>query len=101
MVTDLANEIILCKDWDPSEIRSPDQPVAPEPKRLNANIPHAPAREMAVAIPALETGKVDVFIDDLIDTFPDSPENLARKPHVVPLAMHVTSRPHAGTKNPS
>ena len=51
---------------------------------------------MAVIIPALEAAKVDVFIDDLIDTFPDSPENLARKPHAVPLAMHVTSRPHAG-----
>ena len=98
MVADLANEISLCKDWDPTKIRSPDQPVTPKPKRLDASIPHAPAREMAVLIPALEAGKVDVFIDDLIDTFPDSPENLARKPHAVPLAMHVTSRPHAGDK---
>jgi hypothetical protein len=55
---------------------------------------------MAVSVPPLEAGKVDVFIDDLIDVFPDSPENLARKPHVVPLAMHVTSRPHAGTLEP-
>ena len=53
---------------------------------------------MAVLIPALEAEKVDVFINDLIDTFPDSPENLARKPHAVPLAMHVTSRPHAEDK---
>ena len=51
---------------------------------------------MAVVLPALEARKVDVFIDDLIDAFPNSPANLARKPHVVPLAMHVTSRPHAG-----
>ena len=61
MVVDLANEISLCKDWDLSEIRSPDQPVStPKPKRLNASIPQAPAQEMAVVIPALETGKVDV-----------------------------------------
>ena len=100
MVADLANEISLCKEWDSTKIRSPDQPVTPKAKRLDASIPHAPAREMAVVIPVLEAGKVDVFIDDLIDTFPDSPENLARKPHAVPLAMHVTSRPHAGEKEP-
>jgi hypothetical protein len=55
---------------------------------------------MAVIVPPLEAGKVDVFIDDLIDVCPDSPANLTRKPHVAPLAMHVTSRPHAGTSEP-
>ena len=100
MVADLANEISMCQDWDPDLLRSPNQPVTPEPKRLEASIPHAPAREMAVIIPPTETGRVDVFIDDLIDAYPDTPENLARKPHVVPLAMHVTSRPHAGDDEP-
>jgi hypothetical protein len=100
MVADLANEISMCEEWNPELLRSPNQPETPEPKRLEASIPHAPAREMAVIIPPIETGKVDVFIDDLIDTFPDTPENLARKPHVVPLAMHVTSRPHAGKDEP-
>ena len=89
MVADLANKISLCKDWDPSENRSPDQPVTPKPKQLDASISHAPAWEMAVVIPAPETS-----------TFPDLPENLAQKPHTVPLAMHVTSRPHAEDKKP-
>jgi hypothetical protein len=100
MVADLANEISMCKEWDPGELRSPDQPVTPEPIRLEPSIPHAPGREMAVIVPPLQTGKVDVFIDDLIDTFLDTPENLARKPHAVPLAMFITSRPHAGDKEP-
>jgi hypothetical protein len=39
---------------------------------------------------------VDGFIDDLINVFPDTEENCARLPHVVPLAIHATSRPHAG-----
>ena len=44
---------------------------------------------------------VDLFIDDLINIFPDLPENLARKPHVVPLATrHVASRPRAGESEP-
>jgi hypothetical protein len=100
MVTDLANEISLCQDWDPGTLRGPDQPDTPVPKRLDPSIPYAAAREMAVIVPPLEAGKVDVFIDDLIDVYPDSLANLARKPHVAPLAMHVTSRPHAGTSEP-
>jgi hypothetical protein len=100
MVADLANEISMCSDWNPDELHSPDQPVAPKPIRLDPEIPHAPGRPMAVLVPPLEAGKVDVFIDDLIDTFVDTPRNLARKPHAVPLAMFVTSRPHAGDNEP-
>jgi hypothetical protein len=52
---------------------------------------------MAVLVPQPNRGgKVDGFIDNLINVFVDTPENCARQPHVVPLAMHVTSRPHAG-----
>ena len=58
MVADFANEISLCKDWDLGEIRSPDQPVTPKPKRLDSSIPHAPAKEMAVVIPALRQEKL-------------------------------------------
>ena len=55
---------------------------------------------MAVEIPLdgdmENVGRVDGFIDDLINVFLDTPTNCRRQPHVVPLAMHVTSRPHAG-----
>jgi hypothetical protein len=95
-VTDLANEISMCKDWDPSTLRSPDQPVTPEPKRLDASVPFGPARPMAVTVPPVITGRVDGFVDDLINVFLDTIENCLRQPHVVPLAMFVTSRPHAG-----
>ena len=57
---------------------------------------------MAVEIPvdtAGSVGRVDGFIDDLINVFLDTPENCKRQPYVVPLAMHVTSRPHAGDSN--
>ena len=56
---------------------------------------------MVLIIPALDAGKVDVLIDNLIDFYPDSLENLARKPHVVPLAMYVASRLHAGDREPT
>ena len=51
---------------------------------------------MAVDVPPVQLGNVDGFIDDLIHVFWDTPSNLERLPHVVPLAMFVTSRPHAG-----
>ena len=50
-------------------------------------------------LPAADAARVDGFIDDLVNTFLDTPENCRRQPHVVPLAMHVTSRPHAGEAN--
>jgi hypothetical protein len=97
LVTDLANEISQCEDWNPIELRSPSQPDTPEPIRLPAGIPLEQSRRLAVLAPmSMPSGKVDGFIDDLINVFVDSPENCARQPHVVPLAMHITSRPHAG-----
>ena len=97
LVTDLANEIGQCSSWDPETLRSPAQPDDPEPIRLPDTIPISLARGMAVLLPMSKAGgRVDGFIDDLINVFADTPENCRRQPHVVPLAMHVTSRPHAG-----
>lgn len=97
LVTDLANEIAQCDEWDPNECRSPAQPDTPEPLRLPAGIPIVQARRMALHIPPTKAGgRVDGFIDDLINVFLDTPSNCARQPHIVPLAMHLTSRPHAG-----
>jgi hypothetical protein len=42
------------------------------------------------------TGRVDGFIHDLINVFLDTLKNCRGQAHVVPLAMFVTSRPHAG-----
>jgi hypothetical protein len=55
---------------------------------------------MAVQVPSITTGRVDVFLDDVIHVFPDTPGALARLPHVVPLAMELTSQVHAGTNEP-
>ena len=97
IVTDLANEIAQYTEWDPSELRSPAQPDKPEPIRLSPCVPIATSKPMAVLVPSpIIGGKVDGFIDDLINVFIDNPANCARQPHVVPLAMHVTRRPHAG-----
>jgi hypothetical protein len=100
MVTDLSNEIPLCEEWDHETLRSPDQPETPSPSLLPDEVPIARAMPMAVQIPTNVTARSDSFIDDLIRVFLDTPWNRARQPHAVPLAIHVTSRPHAGDAEP-
>jgi hypothetical protein len=100
LVTDLANEISLCKEWDHETLRSPAQPETPVPITEPADVPIAPAQRMAVHIPVGSTARTDGFIDDLITVALDTERNNAREAHVVPLAIHVTSRPHAGDDEP-
>jgi hypothetical protein len=52
IVTDLANEISMCAEWDPATLKSPDQTVTPDPIRLGPEIPFAIALPMAVTIPS-------------------------------------------------
>jgi hypothetical protein len=99
MVSDLSNEIPLCSDWDHASLHSPDQPTAPEPKPYPFDTPLAKARPMAVGVPTSVTARTDCFIDDLIRVFLDTPLARKREPHAVPLAIFLTSRPHAGTTN--
>ena len=96
MVTDLANEISQCESWDPATLHSPAQEKVPKPIYADSLEEPTLAKEMAVLVPPIYRGKVDGFIDDLINVFWDTPDNCQRLPHSVPLAMHVTSRPHAG-----
>jgi hypothetical protein len=100
MVTGLANEIYCCSDWHPKNLRSPAQPATPVSKTLPNDIACAPAMQMAVIVPTTITAQTDGFIDDLIQVFLDTPKNRERAPHSVPLAIHLTSRPHAGNTKP-
>jgi hypothetical protein len=99
MVTNLANELLLCTNWDPAKVHNPDQPITPAPKIRGPHSTIAPAKSLAVGIPLPVTSQVDGFIDDLICVFLNTRDNLQRAPHAVPLAMHVTSRPHDGEKH--
>ena len=100
MVTDLSNEIGICDHWDPDTLRSPAQSETPEPILVDESVPLAQARPMSVEIPIKATGRTDSFIDDLIRVFLDTEEGRKREPHAVPLAVHVTCRPHAGKEEP-
>jgi hypothetical protein len=99
MVTDLSNEIMLCDRWEPSELHSPAQQSTPEPGQMADEVAFATAQPIAMGIHVTATARTDSFIDNLILVFLDTPENRQRCPHAVPLAIHVTSRPHAGDQS--
>jgi hypothetical protein len=100
MVTDLSNDISADPDWDPSVLHSPQRPKIPLTRHLPASIAVELAREMAFSIPVTTTNRTDAFIDDLVNVALGTPSDLERGGHAVPLAIHVTSRPHAGESEP-
>jgi hypothetical protein len=55
----------------------------------------------AILLPGLQVSTQvdsyrDCFMDDIIDCHLDTERNRERAPHIVQLAVHVMSRPHAG-----
>jgi hypothetical protein len=100
IVTDLANEISLCKEWDPKILRSPAQPVTPIPIMERDDVPIATACKIAVRVPVESTAWTDGFIDNLIMVSLDMERNNARESHSVLLAIHVTSCSDSGSNKP-
>ena len=92
-VTDVANDILMCSEWNPAELHAPDQPTFPPPQLLPNNTPFATAKSTIVAIPKEDQGKCDVYIDDMVTIGPDLPGNLQRLAAAVPLSIHIFFRP--------
>jgi hypothetical protein len=54
-VTNLANKLLLCSDWDETKLYNPDQAVTPEPIH-RYDPPHfAPAQKTAFDVPLSST----------------------------------------------
>lgn len=96
LITDLANELLHDPTWSAEPpFCSPDQTLVPPPDRLPNHIPLAPSLPTMLLPPPHPEGMTDVFVDDVSTLFLDTPENCARAPAAVPLAIHVISRPIA------
>ena len=99
-LTDLANELSASK-YMPRMFRSPTvQPHHLEPKSyVEEEERFGEAILPAVEVPLTATARKDAFIDDIVSIFLGTKENLSREGDIVPLAVHVLSRPHAGDEN--
>jgi len=97
ILTDLANEI-ACSDYSPDDFACPTV----QTKHLEVRVTEEEDADFVEAImPAFEvpTGSRscrDCFIDDIIDCKLDTAASSKRLCHIVPMAVHVMGRPHAG-----
>ena len=89
IITDVINDLMACKDWDPRSVHSDYVTKIPASKSLPTLIPFAPAKEMSVQLPDDEDCKSDVFIDDIITVGVDINDNLQRITAAPCTVMHA------------
>jgi hypothetical protein len=68
---DLANDLLHCPDWNPTELGSPHAASLPEPKLSAETIPFTQARPLDITLEPDDWGKADIFIDDGMVIIPD------------------------------
>jgi len=97
MLTDLANEIAM-SSYSPEDYWSPTVKASHLEVRETEmeDSDFAEAIMPAFEVPTSSTSFRDCFIDDIIDCHLDTEENRGRAGHIVQMAVHVMSRPHAG-----
>ncbi len=95
-ICDLANAILLSKDWDPKELFALNQHIVPERELLDNDVPFAEGAELIVDIPIDPRGIHDSYIDDIIGLTVDIPgsNNVARGQAATLLAIDTTARPN-------
>ena len=91
-ITDLANALLRCGEWDHNKVFSRWQHMVPDPIRLPLDVPIAAARQMFVTVPLEIWGKIDCFIDDLPGVGLDTPANVIRLPAAILLAIELFTR---------
>ncbi|NER25769.1 MAG: hypothetical protein F6J96_34770 [Symploca sp. SIO1C2] len=99
-LTDLANDL-AASDYDPDSFPCPtveEGHCAPR-EYPKDDEPFQEAMPTAFEIPLPRESIRDCFIDDLIQIFLDNIRRNKVECHVVPMAVHVLSRPHAGEKD--
>ena len=93
--TDLCNDLADLQEWTPDCCVSPLQSGIGPPQFLSEDIPIAQAQELAVMVPPHPHGFHDCYLDDMIQLFLATEENIHRCPCIVPLIVHLMTRPLA------
>ena len=92
---DLCNDLVDLDEWHPSICRSPLQNMMGEVNYLDDSIPFHAGQPLAVDVETKPRGFHDVYLDDMVQVFTDTPEHLDRSPGIVPLVLHMLVRPVA------
>ena len=94
-ITDLANALLQCPDWDHHNLQSRWSHLVPKPVRLKNCIPLEKSRQMSVNVPCASKGQIDCFIDDLPGVALDTEDNIERLPGSILLAMDLFTRQYS------
>jgi hypothetical protein len=98
-VTDLANELLLCPEWDKTKLYNPDQ--AETPALIHCyNLPcFASARKTAFKVPLSSTAQVDGFVDEklLYSWIPQPTGPKPPTPSLLPCMLQVALMPARNT----
>eukprot|EP00956_Cyclotella_meneghiniana_P033327 scaffold95026_cov46-Cyclotella_meneghiniana.AAC.2 len=100
---DLANDLIHCPEWNPSEIDSPIKTEIPNTTILPRDIEFGNALEADVTLPKDQTAGTEGYIDDLATAVLATKSNISqveRAKSAVLMALHLQFRPHGGDKEP-
>jgi hypothetical protein len=95
-ICDLANELIVSKEWNPLTLHATVQPLIPLKKNLDDNLPLGQACKLIIDVPMDPRGKIDVYIDDTTGLTVDVPgtDNAACMEAAIPLAIEVAAQPN-------
>lgn len=89
LCTDLANDLLQCKEWDPKILASPHAGKVGKTSYLDSDLLFAQAKNLDVILPLNDWGYVDDFIDDSIAIVPDIGDNSERAIQALLLAVHI------------
>ena len=93
-ITDLANAILHCDEWDPDKLFAPSSLDIPPAAELPDEMPFAEGKELIVDVPVDPRGTNEVYIDDIIGLAVDFPGsgNANRIERAALLAIYTAAR---------
>jgi hypothetical protein len=92
-ITDIGNSLLINQLWDHKSLYEDISLPLEVPLSLPEEIPFAQAKTVSVNIPAVDTSKIDIYIDDSIGVAPDIGETPSRVARAIPLAIRTMARP--------
>ena len=91
-ITDLANAILECPDWDPLSLHASIQDKVPATEVFDPETPFEQALPLAVNINPSQNPKADIYIDDTTTVTVDINDNCTRAERAVLLAIEIAAR---------
>jgi hypothetical protein len=93
IITDLANDLLSNPDWNPGDFGPQDDLPPLEPIRLPDSVRIEPTLPSLLQPPSRPEGFADVYVDDTMTIFLDTPQTLKRAPYAIHTATSVVARP--------